>query len=256
MTPRPSHLRRCIRERRTLFAFKSNVPHPLVIELLAGRGVRGLWLDMEHFATSVETMAALVQTCRGFDTDAIVRVGNHGFGDAGRMLDAGADAIMYPRATAAAEVAELVRWCRFPPRGHRGLDHGTPFAGYSGLTTEQIVARERETTLVVQIETPEALADVDAIAAVPGVDLLFLGPGDLAFAHDVTGDAARDLVAAASERVARTAAKHGLAWGMPAGSLDHARQLAARGAALVPVGSDTSLLAGEVQRAMTSLESE
>lgn len=246
---RTPHLPRRIAEGKPLFCFKANVPHAMMPELLGSCGVQALWLDTEHFPTSLETMAEQIRSCRASDVDAVVRTPNRAFADAWRMLDAGADAIMYPRATSAAEIEELVRWTKYPPVGRRGLDVGVAAAGYSALSIDGMLERGGLTSLLVQIETREALEDLDAIAAVPGVDLLFLGPGDLSVELELhTVDAAtRDrTLEDAIERVASTAKRHGVAWGMPASNVAHAHALAQRGATLIPIGSDTSLLRREV----------
>jgi 4-hydroxy-2-oxoheptanedioate aldolase len=247
MTVRQSILRRSITERKPLWCFKSNIPDRMIIELLGGRGCRCLWLDMEHLSTSLETMAGLVQACRGVDIDSVVRVPNGDFVSASRALDLGADAILYPRCRSAAEVRQLVEWVRYPPVGRRGLDTGTYIAGYCARTMAEIMAgAARRDVLIVQIETAEALANVDAIAEVRGVDMLFVGPGDLSVALGCECRVEDPRLAEAIERVAQSAAAHNLAWGMPALSLEHVRQLVERGALFVTHGSDTSLLGSAV----------
>lgn len=215
----------------------------MVPELLGQWGAECLWLDTEHFPTGTETMAALVLACRAADVDSVVRIPNGEFGLAAKMFDLGADAIMYPRSRTVEEVVELIRWVRFPPIGRRGADTGVAAAGYGRHSLEATLQRARnETSVLVQIETPEALEKVDAIAAVKGVDILFLGPGDLSLEMGILCDPAEPALRRATEKVAAAAAAQRIHWGMPALSMEHASQILALGGRFVAHGSDSMLL--------------
>jgi len=247
MLLRRSILHARLRDGKPIWCYKTNIPHPMMPELFGSRGVDCLWLDCEHFPSSTDAMFLLIQACRGSDTDSLVRVPNGQFALAAKMLDTGADAIMYPRCRDADEIRELIEWTCFPPIGRRGADTGVAAAGFSALSVDEHIRRAtRHSTLAVQIETLEALEAVDAIAAVDGVDLLFLGPGDLSVAMGVECDPDQPALADAARRVAEAAAAHGLAWGMPAFTLDHVRRLLERGALLIAYASDTSTLAREI----------
>lgn len=252
---RESLVRKAIESRKPIWCFKSNIPDPAVIELLAGRGCRCLWLDMEHFATSPETMARLVLACRGAGADSVVRVPNRDFATAARMFDNGADALLYPRCRSAEEARELIEWVRYPPVGRRGLDTGPYVAAYGARSMAELMAgAARRDVVIVQIETVEALEAVEAIAGVPGVDMLFVGPGDLSvvLGCDCRPDDPR--LRAAIARVAKAAAARGLAWGMPAFTVEHARELVAMGAVFIAHGSDSTMLGSAVEAAAKRLQ--
>jgi 2-keto-3-deoxy-L-rhamnonate aldolase RhmA len=161
-------------------------------------------------------------------------------------LEDGATGLMIPHVSTAAKARMLVDAVKFPPLGDRGLDG-------AGLDSDFILAggddyiddANRETFLVVQIETPEAVTNVEEIAAVEGVDGLFIGPGDLGLRikrteTKLTLDAAFETVAAAAKR-------HGKAWGCPAASADKVKQLREQGAQLIAHG-------GEFRALMNALE--
>lgn len=244
---RHSILRRRMENRQPILCFKSNIPSPMIPELLGWWGMDCLWLDCEHFPTSVETMALLVQACRASDTDSVVRVPNREFALAAKMFDLGADAVMYPRCRTADEVAELIQWVRFPPVGRRGADTGVMAALGGSLSVEDSLARaRRETSVLIQIETREALDALDAIAAVPGIDILFVGPGDLAVDLGLPCDPHHPVLADAIRRVAEAARRHDLQWGMPAFSPEHAGALLTQGARFIAHGSDTAFLRREI----------
>jgi 4-hydroxy-2-oxoheptanedioate aldolase len=137
-----------------------------------------------------------------------------------------------------------VQSVKFPPHGQRGLD-GASIDNSFYLNGTKTYAQEanRETVLIVQIETPEALAEIDAIAAVPGVDGLFIGPGDLSLRLQCAMDWSEPPMAEAQQKVAAAAAKHSIAWGRPARSPDDIVQLRKLGGQLIAHGSDFSSVA-------------
>lgn len=240
---RKSIVKQKLSQRLPVHCFKSNIPHCMIPELIAGQGIECIWLDFEHFSTSLETAFSLVQACRGAGADSMLRVGRGEFARASRMLDLGASGIMYPRARSAAEAAELVEWLRFPPLGRRGVDTGVAAADYGAVPAREYIEwANQHTFLMVQIETPEALDQCEQIAALPGIDLLFVGTADLSIALNVPADPRKKPMLDCIERVARAADKHNKAWGMPVQSPDHGKELIDMGALFLSHGSDTSVI--------------
>lgn len=223
--------------------FKSNIPHCMVPEIIGLQGIDCLWLDFEHLPTSLETAFSLVQACRGTGMDSLLRVGNREFSRAARMLDLGATGIMYPRARSADEVAELVKYVRFPPLGIRGVDPGVPAGQYGAFSPQQYIDwANKQTFIMVQIETKHALEDVDAIAAVPGIDILFVGTCDLSVELNIPINPRENPMLDCIKTVAQAAKKHNKVWGTPAFSPEHAKELLEMGALFIPYDSDTSIL--------------
>jgi len=223
--------------------FKSNIPHCMMPELIGLQGIDCLWLDFEHLPTSLQTAFSLVQACRGTNMDSLLRVGNREFTHATRMLDLGGTGIMYPRARSAGEVAELVKHVRFPPLGIRGVDPGVPAGNYGAVSTQQYIDWANEQTfLMAQIETKHALEQVDEIAAVPGVDILFIGPCDLSVELNIPMNPRENPMLDCIKTVAQAAKRHNKAWGIPASSPEHAKELLEMGALFISHGSDTSFL--------------
>jgi len=252
---RRSILRARLTARKPLWCYKSNIPHPMMPELLGSRGIDCLWLDCEHFPFSAETISVLMLSCRGSDTDSIIRIPNGQFALAAKMLDSGADAIMYPRCRSADEIRELIEWTHFPPIGRRGTDTGIAAAGYSSLSVSEHIERAKKRgVLAVQIETREALESVDEIATVAGIDILFVGPGDLSVALGVECDPDQPKLAEAIRRVANAADSAGLAWGMPAFTLEHAQRLMDAGALFISHNSDTTMLANAIDELRKQFE--
>ncbi len=154
-----------------------------------------------------------------------------------RYLEDGATGLMIPRVSTAEQAQMLVDAVKFPPLGDRGYD-GAGLDGdfYLQGGEDYLDAANRETFLVVQIETLLAVENVEEIAAVQGVDAMFVGPGDLGMRlrrseTELTLDEAL-------QRVAAAASRSGIAWGCPASSREHIKQLRDQGAQLIAYGGD------------------
>ena len=232
-----------------VYCFKSNIPSPMMPEMLGLTGIHCLWLDTEHLSTNSETMTVLVQAARCADTDAVVRVKNGEYGMAARMLDNGANGIMYPQVKAPEDAAKLVEYTRFAPIGRRGADYAIPASLYSLMSWDDFSSYQNEQVqLIIQIETPEAVECVDDIASVPGISLLFIGPGDLSITMGLPVDPEAPHIRNAMERTAQAAKKHNIPWGMPVFNTDHAARVLSMGGRFLAYGSDSSVLLRAVKK--------
>ncbi len=216
---------------------------PSVYEMTSLMGFDGIWLDLEHHSTSLETAANLMRAARVGTADVIVRPARWEYMRMGRILEAGAQGIMYPRCETAEEAAEVVRWARFAPQGERGIDGANSDAPYCWAPMSQYIKLANEhTLLIVQVESPLALENADAIAAVPGVDVLMLGPADLSVLAGVPFQFAHPVILDAYQRVANAARKAGKWWGTVSASPEHSRMLLDAGALFVCHGADILIL--------------
>lgn len=208
-------------------------------EIVGLMGFDFIWLDMEHHGYSVETAHETIRASRVGRVDVMARPAKGEFMRAGRMLEAGAHGIMYPRCSNAAEARELVRWTKFAPMGERGFDGGNPDMPYVMMDmAEYVKMANEENWNLVQIEDPAALEQVDEIAAVPGVDIIILGPADFTVLSGIPGQFNHKLVQKAIEKIAAAAKKHGKAWGMPSGSPERCKELMQMGAQWHTCGAD------------------
>ena len=254
---RPSRIKAKLQRNESVLVTTLHLIDPSVYELTSLMGFDGIWMDMEHHTYSLETAAGLMRAARVGSADIIARPAKGEFMRMQRMLEAGAQGIMYPRCDDAEEAAEAVRWAKFAPQGCRGCDAANPDAPYLMMPVADYVAEaNRQTFLIVQIESPEALEKVDEIAAVDGVDILLLGPGDYSILSGIAGQMGHERIREAKLKVAEAACKAGKNWGCPAGSVDQARELMEMGARLICYQADICMIkAGmeQVQQEMAPL---
>jgi 4-hydroxy-2-oxoheptanedioate aldolase len=217
----------------------SRVADPWLAELIGQIGYDLIWFDMEHRAFDYSAIDPISLACRATGIDVMVRVLKTGYTAPMRALEFGANGIMVPHCMDAAEARQWVEWTRFPPLGKRGFDGAGADADYMLCDPIQYMEHaNRETLLVVQIEDREAVDHADEIAAVEGVDLLFVGPGDLSISYGVPFQMDHPLMQRAIDKVANATAKARKWWGMPTGTPDGAQALLDRGARLVTCGGD------------------
>jgi 4-hydroxy-2-oxoheptanedioate aldolase len=219
---------------------------PFYIRHAAHQGYDAVWIDLEHCTFSQREVQSLLSLCHMWDIDGMVRPPTQEHTNVYRYFEEGASGLMIPMVPDAATARRIVDAAKFPPLGNRGFGGGAVLDADFTLGLDQpddyFAAANRETFLIAQIETPAAVANADEIAAMPGIDLLFVGPADLGLrlevappANGLTLDQAIDQVAAATRR-------HGKAWGITAGSIDELAQRQAKGAQLIPRGGDYALI--------------
>jgi 2-dehydro-3-deoxyglucarate aldolase/4-hydroxy-2-oxoheptanedioate aldolase len=208
----------------------------------AAAGVDWLLLDLEHGSGGEEQVRAVVPAAGGYGVPTVVRVESAARVRIGRVLDLGAAGVMLPRLDSADEVREAVRHLRYPPDGDRGVATYNRACRF-GLDPAALDRAADEVLGVVQIESARAVDEADKIAAIDGVDVLFVGPRDLSHDLGVPGNLTAPAYLAALDRVGAAAAQHGKACGLlvPDGAAAAARR--AEGWTFIAIGSDSTLLA-------------
>ncbi len=203
----------------------------------------GIWMDGEHRVWEPREIDAMLGRHYAADVDCLWRPATKEKNALYRLLEDGATGLMIPHVGTPDEARALVNAVKFPPLGDRGFCGGGRDANFwIGKPDDYTDQANRETFLMVQIETPEALENVDAIAAVPGVDLLFLGPGDMSLRLGCTAAVNDPTMLEVQKKVAAAAHAHGKAWGRPVGSAADARVIIELGARLVAYGSEFGAL--------------
>jgi 2-keto-3-deoxy-L-rhamnonate aldolase RhmA len=220
---------------------------PFYVRHAAHNGYDGIWFDLEHRTLDEREVQAFIALCHLNDIDCMVRPKTMQRSELYHYLEDGAAGFMVPFVSTPQYAADLVSALKFPPLGNRGVDGAGLDGGY-GLDvwkpdTTYFADANRETFIVAQIETPEAVRNAEAIAAVPGIDLLFVGPADLGRRLAVAEGADRMTLDEAFAAVASAAKRHGKAWGTTAGSLSELEARLKMGAQMVPWGGDFALAA-------------
>jgi 2-keto-3-deoxy-L-rhamnonate aldolase RhmA len=231
-----------------LFEFNS----PGVARILASAGADFVLVDMEHTGWSVEGIRPLLTSSRATSTVPIVRAQGSARHLVSGMLDVGAEGVMVPMVSSAAEADQVVQAARFTPYGSRGfgLVHSDQLVGGIDAAMKRI---ESETIVILQIETQTGLDNLDEIAATPGVDVLWPGLFDLTLSLGVPGQLEHRLVREAADRVVAACEKNGITAGVLAGNLETARSLLDRGFRMIALGSDISLLQGALSEGLAAL---
>ena len=219
-----------------------NLGSVMAAEACALAGFDWLVVDLEHGAGGEDALLGQVLAAGIHQVPVIVRVESAERIRSGRVLDLGVAGVMFPRLDSAQEVASAARHLRYPPEGDRGVATYNRACGF-GMRADALATANDRVVGVVQIETVSALEDVDAIAAVPGVDVLFVGPVDLSFALGVPGMFDAPEFRAALAAVVRAAQSAGVPAGILTPDRDRALECVEAGFTFVAIASDSALLA-------------
>src|SRR5438105_14486341 len=187
---------------------------PKMLEMVALHGgYDAVWLDQEHCALTLTQLEDATRAARACGMDTFVRLAPTDYATVMRPLEAGAGGIMAAQVRNARQVEEIVQWAKFYPRGMRGINN-TGVDGRYGLTplSEYLQQANANTFVAIQIEHVDAVADVEQIAAVPDVDVLFVGPADLSQSLGLPGEWNHPRHWEALERGAQAAHHQGIHW--------------------------------------------
>ncbi len=213
---------------------------PLITEATGHAGFDWAVLDMEHTPLDLGSLVSLLQANLGSRMLPIVRVPWNDMVTIKRVLDAGAETLLVPFVQNADEARAAVAATRYPPEGVRGMA-AMSRASRFGTVPHHFAHANTQVGVVLQIETPTALANLEAIAAVPGVDALFLGPGDLSGAMGLPGQVGHPEVVAAMQDAARRARAAGVRIGTVMGTVEQVSACRDWGYDFVGLASDLGL---------------
>jgi 2-keto-3-deoxy-L-rhamnonate aldolase RhmA len=195
----------------------NRVFNPIVVELIAQAGYTCVWIDMEHSHLDLDALSNMILAARTVDLDVIVRIPHGPYNQIIKPLELGAGGLIWPHCKTADEARQFVRMAKFRPLGLRGMGAGRDSL-FGKIERKAFLEQANEQTLLgVMIEDEEGVADADAIAAVEGIDLLFVGPGDLAHSYGVEREAGHPItherVLEAFDKVGESCRAHGKAMG-------------------------------------------
>jgi 4-hydroxy-2-oxoheptanedioate aldolase len=217
---------------------------PKFVEILGFEGgFDAIWLDQEHAGLSIGQVEHATRAARGVGLDTFVRMAATDYAGVMRQLEAGAGGIMAAQVRSAREAENVVRWSKFHPQGLRGYNGSGIDGRYGSLPTKEYVAQANaETFIAIQIEHVDALAEVEQIAAIPNVDVLFVGPADLGQSMGILGEWNHPKLWQAIERVAKAARASRIHWAILPFDADIAHRCVDLGCRMLSLGMDVWLL--------------
>jgi 4-hydroxy-2-oxoheptanedioate aldolase len=252
----PSRVLQLLREQRFPAILKINLSDPRVAEIAGVCGVDGLWLCQEHVPNDWLALENMIRAARLHGIDSLVRVAKGGYSTYVRPLEAGATGIIVPHVATADEARQIVEWTRFFPLGKRALDGGNTDGLFCLVPQDEYLRHSNaERLIILQIESPEALENVEAIAAVPGFDGFLFGPGDFSHRLGKAGQLSDPVVAAARKRVAAAGRAHGK-FVMAAGLYAPFAELVAEGHNVFGIGADVIGVGNYVTQRLELLRGE
>jgi 2-keto-3-deoxy-L-rhamnonate aldolase RhmA len=224
-----------------VFALTLTTPSAEIAARAATLGFHFIWVEMEHSPITLETLRTVVLAARGLPAAVFARVPVAERWTAKRVLDQGVIGVIFPF-TSTPELARLAaEACRYPPAGRRGSGAGLASSTWpeAGLYYD---SADREVMVIAVVEEREAVENIEAIAATPGIDVLFIGTSDLSFSMGLRGRQDEPELRAAIARIRDAARRHGKFAGRPAGSPEQARRFIDEGFLLIQTPTELGYL--------------
>ena len=255
MHMRPSRVLRKLRAGQLATCTKLNLADPRAVEIAAQSGFDCVWLCNEHVPTDWFVLENMIRAAKIYDVDTLVRVSKGSYSDIVRPLEADAAGIMIPHLMSVEEARYIARTTKFHPVGRRPVDGGNVDGAYCQVPfQEYLETANRERFVIVQIEDPEPLDELDEIASVPGIDMLLFGPADFSQGIGHPGEMDHPLIAEARQRVAEVCAAHSKFAGTVC-SAANARELWEMGYRFLSIGADVVALGSYFAQTLQDLES-
>ena len=234
--------KRALRAGKPQIGLWSSLSSNYTVEVIAGAGFDWILLDSEHSPADIENLLTQLQAAAPYPTHPVVRIPWNDMVTVKRVLDIGAQSLLVPYVSTANEAKAAVSFTRYPPSGVRGVA-GTTRATRFGRVAEYARRAHEEICLLVQVETQQALDNVEAICAIEGVDGVFIGPADLHASLGHPGEIANAKVKPLIDDAIRRIRKCGKAPGILTPNEADARHWLECGALFVAVGADVGILA-------------
>jgi 2-dehydro-3-deoxyglucarate aldolase/4-hydroxy-2-oxoheptanedioate aldolase len=214
--------------------------HRKIVEIIGQHGgYDAVWLDHEHAGISIAQIEQACLAARAVGLDSFVRLAPTDYAAVMRPLEAGAGGVMAAQVRSAAQAENVMQWSKFHPRGQRGVNGSGVDGRYATLPMPEYLRRANEDTFVaIQIEHAAAVDEVEKIAALKDVDVLFIGPADLGQSMGIIGDWDHPRIWQAIERVARAAKTNGVHWAILPRNATYAKRCVDLGCRMLSLGLD------------------
>ncbi|MGI6562499.1 MAG: HpcH/HpaI aldolase family protein [Clostridia bacterium] len=243
VTLRKSRVLEKLRAGKIASCFKTNLADYRTVQIAAMAGFDCIWTCLEHVPNDMETVEMQVLAAKAHDVDCVVRVARGSYSDYIRAFETDASGIMVPHVMSAEDARKVIQMTKFQPVGRRPLDGGNADGAFCMVSTEEYVKHSlREKFVILQIEDPEPLEELDAICSIEGVDMIFFGPGDFANTLGYPGQLTHPDVIKAWKMTADAAKRHGIFAGSVANP-DIIDMVVDMGYQFINIGSDVGAIA-------------
>lgn len=240
LSMRRSRVLRKLRAGEVVNCYKTNFADARSCEIPARMGFDCIWACMEHTPNDLSVIEQKIFVAKCYDVDLLCRVPRGSYSDYVRPLELDAAGIMVPHIMSVEDAKQVIRMTRFHPIGRRPVDGGNSDGAYCGIPFKEYIKQANEERFVaLQIEDPEPVDDLDAIAQLPGFDMLFFGPGDFSHGIGAPGELDHPRVMETLKLVAEAALRHGKFAGT-AGSVFDRDTLIRMGYRFLNVGGDAT----------------
>ena len=215
------------------------IPSPELVEIVSSVGFDWLFFDLEHSAISIESLQNMLR-CVSDPCYAAVRVPEATSTHVAKVLEAGAEGVIFPRISTAEQARKAVSLCKYPPLGNRGVGVGRA-QGYGNTFSEYLEVANERIACIVQIEDETGVENAAQISAVEGVDALFVGPYDLSMSMGIPGEVAHENLEKIIHRLPEIVSK-GTGLGILTADMEAVREYSGLGYNLMACGLDTQLI--------------
>ncbi|MCK9411823.1 MAG: aldolase/citrate lyase family protein [Prolixibacteraceae bacterium] len=227
-----------LRAGEVVSCIKLNLYDSRVIEIAALSGMDCVWSDMEHVPNDFSAVEKQILAAKAYNTDILVRVSRGSYSDLIKPMEMDASGIMIPHIMSLADAKNVVKMTRFHPLGRRPIDGGNADGAFGNIDLCEYIKQANERRFVcIQIEDPEPLDELEEIAALDGIDMLFFGPGDFSQGIGAPGQWDHHELLKARKRVAAVALEHGKFAGT-VGSMGSLTELISLGYRFINMGAD------------------
>ena len=211
--------------------------------IFAAAGFDFVFIDMEHGNYNMETVADLIRGAKSAGIATVIRVPHLETFYISRVLDAGAEGIMVPMTSRREQAETIVRYSKYAPLGKRGLGTQTGHTDYKPARAAEFMREANENTLILaQIETQEAIENIDSILSVEGIDVGLIGPNDLSISLNISDQMNSPILTEAIDRVVTSAKRHKKASGIHIGNIDAIKKWKAKGMTVLAYSTDIGFL--------------
>ena len=214
--------------------------HPKIVEIIGLHGgYDAVWIDQEHAGLSTAQIEHACLAARAVGLDSFVRLAPTDYATVMRPLEAGAGGVMAAQVRSVQQAEDVIQWTKFHPRGLRGVNGSGVDGRFATMPMPEYLKRANDETFVaIQIEHFSAVDEVEKIAALEDIDVLFIGPADLGQSMGLVGDWDNPKIWQAIERVAKAAKANGIHWAILPRSLPYAKRCIDLGCRMISVGLD------------------